>query len=110
MKINNENANAGSNEQTAETDLFALDFPSNSALRRLNIQTAKGIKIHIKKNTTWYHLHVEPKKKKKKGREQDGGGVGVGGHEVHLSPQIHQEYTFRRRVYAEHHQREYRNM
>ena len=25
--------------------------------------------------------------------EQDGGGVG--GHGVHLSPQIHQEYTFR---------------
>ena len=28
-------------------------------------------------------------------REQD--GRGVGGHEVHLSPQIHQEYTFRHR-------------
>ena len=24
--------------------------------------------------------------------EQDGGGVG--GHEIHLSPRIHQEYTF----------------
>ena len=31
-------------------------------------------------------------------REQNGGGVGGGG--VHLSPWIHQEYTFRhRRVY-----------
>ena len=29
------------------------------------------------------------------GGEQDGGGVG--GHGVHLSPQIHQEYTFRHR-------------
>ena len=28
-------------------------------------------------------------------REQDGGGVGVRG--VHISPWIHQEYTFRRR-------------
>ena len=28
-------------------------------------------------------------------REQD--GRGVGGHEVHLSPQMHQEYTFRHR-------------
>ena len=28
-------------------------------------------------------------------REQDDGGVG--GHGVHLSPQIHQEYTFRHR-------------
>ena len=30
-----------------------------------------------------------------KAREQDHGGVG--GHGVHLSPQIHQEYTFRHR-------------
>jgi len=29
------------------------------------------------------------------GREQD--GRGVGGHAVHLSPWIHQEYTFRHR-------------
>ena len=28
-------------------------------------------------------------------REQD--GRGVGGHGVHLSPQVHQEYTFRHR-------------
>ena len=28
-------------------------------------------------------------------REQDGGGVG--GHGVHISPWIHQEYTFRHR-------------
>ena len=28
-------------------------------------------------------------------RDQDGGGVG--GHGVHLSPRIHQEYTFRHR-------------
>ena len=30
-----------------------------------------------------------------KGGEKDGGGVGGGG--VHLSPQIHQKYTFRHR-------------
>ena len=34
-------------------------------------------------------------KKKSEVGEQDGGGVG--GHGVHLSPQIHQEYTFRHR-------------
>ena len=32
--------------------------------------------------------------------EQDGGGVG--GRGVHLSPQIHQEYTFRHRSALEH--------
>ena len=37
------------------------------------------------------------KKKKliKRGREQDGGGAD--GCEIHLSPQIHQEYNFRNR-------------
>ena len=30
-----------------------------------------------------------------KSRDKDGGGVGICG--VHLSPQIHQEYTFRHR-------------
>ena len=34
-------------------------------------------------------------KKKKKIGDQD--GRGVGGHGVHLSPWIHQEYTFRHR-------------
>ena len=34
-------------------------------------------------------------KKKKNGGEQD--GRGVGGPEVHISPPIHQEYTFRKR-------------
>ena len=48
------------------------------------------------------------KNKNKKGTEQDGGGVG--GCEVHLSSQIHQEYTFRHRVHAEHHRRAYRSM
>ena len=33
--------------------------------------------------------------KRVKLREKDGGGVGE--HGVHLSPQIHQEYTFRHR-------------
>ena len=36
-------------------------------------------------------------KETEEGREQ--GGRGVGGHGVHLSPQIHQEYT---EVHAEH--------
>ena len=35
------------------------------------------------------------KQDEKEYREQD--GRGVGGHGVHLSPQIHQEYTFRHR-------------
>ena len=34
-------------------------------------------------------------KETEEGREQSGGGVGGPG--VHLSPQIHQEYTFRHR-------------
>ena len=41
------------------------------------------------------HAVQQKNKKKKIGREQDGGGVG--GHRVHLSPGIHQEYTFRHR-------------
>ena len=40
-------------------------------------------------------LFFKKKKKEKCGREQDGGGVGGCG--VHLSPQKHQEYTFRQR-------------
>ena len=40
-------------------------------------------------------LNLKAKKKKKKGEEQDGRGVGV--HGIHLSPQTHQEYTFRHR-------------
>ena len=34
-------------------------------------------------------------KETEEGREQ--GGRGVGGHGVHLSPQIHQEYTFKQK-------------
>ena len=89
--------------------LFTLTKEDHSILcdnkNELGRQYPKWNKIDSKTNTTWDHLHVEPREK---WREQDGGGAG--GHEVHLSPQMYQEYTFRHRVYAEHHQREYRNM
>ena len=43
----------------------------------------------------WDEGEVEGKLKKEGIKEQD--GRGVGGHGVHLSPWIHQEYTFRHR-------------
>ena len=43
----------------------------------------------------FYSDPIKKKKLIKRGREQDGGGVD--GCEIHLSPQIHQEYNFRNR-------------
>ena len=44
---------------------------------------------------TWLIFQEQKNHKRRNGGEQDGGGVGGCG--LHLSPQIHQEYTFRHR-------------
>ena len=60
-----------------------------------------GLKCRVKVSAccTWSANETrqvtKEKKKERAGREEDGGGVG--GHGVHLSQQIHQEYTFRQR-------------
>ena len=59
--------------------------------------TDSGLKYQLK--GLWAQPPYEPVKlestKEKKTGEQD--GKGVGGHGVHLSPQIYQEYSFKHR-------------
>ena len=45
--------------------------------------------------TTWLIFQEQKNQKRRNGGEQDGGGVSGCG--VHVSPRIHQEYTFRHR-------------